>query len=116
MELGHRVAKVSPVLMIHCIFFSVTVVINFKLFNFSTMPPSILGCFAPSIIIGALIISSALPTHLLVIGIMHVYHAMIPYVDLFGGGGVGGGRGGLASTTQGGIDAPAGHFSHPVEC
>ena len=33
-----------------------TVVINFKLFNFSTSPPSILGCFAPSIIIGALII------------------------------------------------------------
>ena len=37
-----------------------------------------------------------------------MYHAMIPHVDHRGGGGVGSGRGewGLASTTQGGIDAP----------
>ena len=28
--------------------------INFKFFNFSTSPPSILGCFAPSLIISEL--------------------------------------------------------------
>ena len=35
-----------------------------------------------------------------------MYLAMIPYVDHWTIGG-GGGGGGLASTTQGGIDAPA---------
>ena len=40
------------------LFCSKTIVIYFKLFNFSTSPSSILGCFAPSIFIGAFIIFS----------------------------------------------------------
>ena len=75
--------------------------IYFKLFNFSISPSSILGRFALTIIIGDLIISSRLEAPTCDIGIMHG-----PCHDPRGPSGGGGGGWGLASTTQGGIDAP----------
>ena len=73
-----------------------TVLIYFKMFNFSTSLSSILGCFAPSIIIEASIISSRpdKPTCY-----RHSACTMpwSPWTI---------GERGLASTTQGGIDAP----------
>ena len=92
----------SPVLMNHfnhCIMvcaLGLLVIYYFKLFNLSTSHSSILGCFVPSIFIGALIISSRSDTPILVLSLMHVPCHDPPWTI--------GGR--VASTTQWGDRRP----------